>query len=181
MRLRSPLSPYHIVLGQALLLSLGSGLATAQSPTPGSSIRWDGLASVPRFGTESWLSGTSPSYYLPYGSMGGFVPYSPGPGQGLGVMTRPGLAGGSMRQPNMEMLGQRSSLGQIRGALTPMAPIGITGRGGMGQGGMSGGLIRRWPSGGPMGGMVRPPVGSYPFRIPPSLIGPATSAPSMSM
>ena len=113
--------------------------------------------------------------------MGGFVPYTPGPGQGLGVMSRPGLAGSSMPQSSMGMPGQRSSLGLIRGALTPLAPIGVMGRGGMGQGGMSGGLIRRMPSGGSMGGMGRPPVGGYPFRIPPSLIGPATSAPAMSM
>ena len=181
MRRQSLLSPIPIVLGQAILLAFGPGLAPAQVQAPGGSMQWDAQSSVPRFGTGSWLSGTSSSSFLPYGSMGGFVPYAPGTGQGLGVMTRPGLAGTTMPQPGMGMLGQRSSLGQIRGNLTPLAPIGIMGRGGMGQGGMSGGLIRRLPSGGSMGGMVRPPVGSYPFRIPPSLIGPAASAPSMSM
>lgn len=181
MRAGSPLGSRRMLLGQMLLLAFGSGLANAQGPVPGGSMRGEGLTFVPRFGTESWLSGTSPSYYLPYGSMGGFVPYTPEPGQGLGVMTRPGLAGSSIPQPSMGMLGQRSSLGLIRGTLTPLAPIGIIGRGGMGQGGMSGGLIRRLPSGGSMGGMGRPPVGSYPFRIPPSLLGPATSAPAMSM
>ena len=145
-------------------------------------MRRDAPSSVPRFGTGSWLSGAGSSSYLPSGSMGGFVPFTPGPGQGLGVMSRPGLVGGGMPEASMGMLGQRSSLGLPRGALTPMVPIGVKGRGGMGQGGMSGGAVRRSaPSGGSMGGMGRPPVGSYPFRIPPSLFGPATSGPAMAM
>ncbi len=81
-------------------------------------------------------------------------------------------------------MGMRPSLGLIRGQMTPIAPISSRGMGGMGPGaGMSsmGGLIRRTPSGGCMGGMARPPVGSYPFRQLPSLLGPATAAPSMSM
>jgi hypothetical protein len=115
--------------------------------------------------------------YLPYGSMGGFVPYSPGPGQGLGVMPGGTRAMSRMTQGGMRMLGQPG------GVLTPPAPIGLPGMGTqpVGRMGSMGGLIRRPPPGGGMGGMARPPVGSYPFRQPPSLIGPATTMPSMSM
>ena len=86
-----------------------------------------------------------------------------------------------MQPGGMGLMGPRPSLGLIRGQLTPLSPISSRGMGaGEGMGSM-GGLIRRTPSGGPMGGMARPPVGSYPFRQPPSLLGPATAAPSMAM
>jgi hypothetical protein len=49
------------------------------------------------------------------------------------------------------------------------------------MGSMGGGLIKRPASRGAMGGMARPPVGSYPFRQPPSLLGPASAGPAMSM
>jgi hypothetical protein len=123
------------------------------------------------------------SSYLPFGSMGGFVPYSPGPGQGLGVMSGAGGRIASMPQEGMRMLGQRPSLGHVGGNLTPPEPIGRQGMGPQSAGrmGSMGGLIRRPSGGGGMGGMARPPVGNYPFRQPPSLIGPSTTMPSMSM
>jgi hypothetical protein len=134
-------------------------------------------------GVDSYFSG-SPSY-IPFGStIGGFVPYSPGPGGGLGV--QPGMrgTGGQMQASGMGlMLGTRPSIGIIRGALTPLTPIslGTMGSRAAGSMGSMGGLIRRTPSSGSMGGMGRPPVGSYPFRQPPSLLGPATAAPAMAM
>jgi hypothetical protein len=83
----------------------------------------------------------------------------------------------------MRMLGQEPGLGQRSGTLAPPAPLGVRGMGtqSLGRMGSMGGLIRRPPPGGSMGGMGRPAVGSYPFRQPPSLIAPATTMPSMSM
>jgi hypothetical protein len=83
----------------------------------------------------------------------------------------------------MRMLGQGQTLGQPGVSLTTPAPIGVQGMSTqtVGRMGSMGGLIRRPPPGGGMGGMARPPVGSYPFRQPPSLIGPATTMPAMSM
>jgi hypothetical protein len=133
-------------------------------------------------GVGSYFSGST-STYIPFSGMGGFVPYSPGSG-GLGVQSAMRNTGGSMPPSGMgAMLGSRVSLGLVGGQIAPLVPISQGAMGWRSGGGMSpmGGLIRRTPSGGPMGGMARPPVGSYPFRQPPSLLGPATVNPSMSM
>ena len=123
-------------------------------------------------GAGSYFGGSST--YVPFGgAMGGFVPYSSGPGGGLGVqpgMRDPGL---QMQPGGMRMLGSTSSLGLIGSTTTPLAPLGIMNPGGMGRAGMSGTLIRRTPSGGWMDRMRRAPVGSYPFRVPPSFSAPA--------
>jgi hypothetical protein len=121
------------------------------------------------------------SAYLPFGG-GGFVPYSSGPGGGLGVMPR--MTQSRMPGPGTPMNGMAglggSSLGRPRSAIVPLAPIV---RGGAGMAGSMGGspLILRSSVLGGMGGMTRPPVGNYPFRQPPSLIGPATATTGMSM
>ena len=78
------------------------------------------------------------------------------------------------------------ALGVVRSRLTPIAPLGASGgtmgrSGGLGLMGAGSGMIQRAPAvPGMGGGMTRPPVGNYPFRLPPSLVGP-TSGPSMSM
>ncbi|MGO9597825.1 MAG: hypothetical protein ACLP7Q_07500 [Isosphaeraceae bacterium] len=134
-------------------------------------------------GVGSYFSGSSTAY-IPFSGMGGFIPYSPGPRGGLGVQPGMRTTGGQMQASGMgSMLGSRPSLGLIRGQIAPLVPIGLGAMGSRVGGGMGamGGLIRRTPSSGPMGGMARPPVGSYPFRQPPSLLGPATASPSMSM
>jgi hypothetical protein len=150
--------------------SFGSGISS------GASASYD----VP--GAGPYFSG-SPTY-VPFSSgMGGFLPYTPGLRGGLGV--QPGMRnpGAPMQSGGMGMLGLRPSLGPLRGEITPLAPInvGIMGSGSGGGMGSMGGLIRRTRSNGSMGGMTRPPVGNYPFRQPPSLLGPASAAPSMSM
>jgi hypothetical protein len=170
-------------LVSAVLVLSWAGPTRAQSF--GSASSGMGPGTMPGYsfsGVGSYFSGTSA--YVPFSSMGGFVPYSPGPGGGLGV--QPGMrgSGAQMQTGGMGLMGPRPSLGLIRGQITPIAPISSRGMGGMGPGagmGSMGGLIRRTPSGGSMGGMARPPVGSYPFRQPPSLLGPATAAPSMAM
>lgn len=120
------------------------------------------------------------SSYLPYGAnMSGFIPYTPGPGGGLGAQprmspvssARPPIVGAGMGG------GMGVQLGQPRSAIAPLRPISAMGMGG-------GGLIRRAPAaapamGGGMGGTSRPPVGGYPFRQPPSLVSPSTPAMSM--
>ena len=163
-------------------------------------LSWPGSTRAQSFGTSGsgMGPGTMPSYslsgvgsyfggssaYIPFGgTTGGFVPYSPGPGGGLGVQPGMRTSGAQMQTGGMGLMGTRPSLGLIRSQVTPLAPISSRGIGGMGGGGMGsmGGLIRRTPFGGSMGGMARPPVGTYPFRQPPSLLGPATTAPSMAM
>jgi len=69
-----------------------------------------------------------------------------------------------------------TSLGALNG-LAPLRPIGIAG--GMSTGMGPNPLINR--AGAAMKAMPRPPVGSYPFRIPPSLRGGASQRPSMAM
>jgi hypothetical protein len=148
----------------------------------GSGMSFGTMSSSSFPGIGSYFSG-SPAYIPFGGAMGGFVPYRSGPGGGLGVL--PGMRGAGRSMPSgaMGMPGSRPSLGLIRGEITPLAPIGlgiIGSRAGGGMGSM-GGLIRRSPTRGAMDGMPRPPVGSYPFRQPPSLLGPAPAAPAMSM
>ncbi len=170
-------------LGSIALMALGAGPAQAQySGSFGPSMGSGTMPSYNFSGAGSYFGGSST--YVPFGgAMGGFLPYSPGLAGGLGV--QPGMRDSGMQMPpgGMSMFGARPTLGLIRSVTTPLAPIGlgtmgIRQRGGMGS---MGGLIRRTPSGGSMGGVARPPVGNYPFRQPPSLLGPATSAPSMSM
>jgi hypothetical protein len=124
--------------------------------------------------------GGGASSYLPSGAFGGFVPYTPGLGQGLGVMSRGAMAGPGGLFGRMAMPGAVPGLSPGRASLNPPPPIGVLG-GSMGQRGMLGGPMRLTPARGTMPAMARPPVGSYPFRVPPSLIGPATAGPAMSM
>jgi hypothetical protein len=151
-----------------------AGLAQAQGFSPG------GFMSEPRFAPGSWFAPPTSSL-LPLGGTGGFVPYAPGPGRGLGVMARPGNMPPAAPMSVSPMSGQRPGLGLIRSSLATMEPIRIMRSGPMGQGGLSKALIRPVPARGMMGGMGRPPVGSYPFRVPPSLLGPAATAPAMAM
>jgi hypothetical protein len=121
--------------------------------------------------------------YVPFGSGGGFVPYRSGPSGGFGLqpsMSEPPLR--TITTPPGMSGGMRSDLGNLRGTLTPLRPLGLISGGGSGTMGMGVGRSgRRTPARpGVMGGMARPPVGSYPFRVPPSLVGPG-SAPGMSM
>jgi hypothetical protein len=126
-----------------------------------------------------WLRGEGSSTYVPFGAYGGFVPYTPGPGQGLGVMRRFDSGAAPMLRTPMGLMGPSQGLGAIRGSLTPLAPIGGAM---MGTRGMGAPLVPRRSTREPMrGSMGRPPVGGYPFRIPPSLLDRGTSAPAMSM
>lgn len=164
----------------AVVLVLGATPpALAQGTAWAEGGRLDAFAAGARLGGAGWSGGAASSSFLPLGSFGGFVPYAPGPGQGLGVMSRGMSSESRGLSPEMAMPGAVSGLGPIRGSLSPLAPITAGGAGPMGQGGPMGGAMRpaaRGPR--PMG---RPPVGAYPFRIPPSLIGPASSGPAMAM
>ncbi len=170
-------------LGSIALMALGTGPAEAQySSSSGTGMSSGTMPSYNFSGAGSYFRGSSS--YVPFGgAMGGFLPFSPGPGGGLGV--QPGMRDSGMQRPTggMSMQGARPTLGLIPSATTPLTPIGVGGMGSrsFGRTESMGGLIRRSPAGGSMGGMARPPVGSYPFRQPPSLLGPASSAPAMSM
>jgi hypothetical protein len=160
-------------------------VSPARAQYSGSSWPGTSSAAMPSYsfsGAGSYFGGSSS--YVPFGgTISGFIPYSPVPGGGLGV--QPGMRDSGMRMPpgGMRMFGTRPSLGLIRSATTPPAPIGLGTMGTRAGGVMDamGGLIRRAPSPGSMGGMLRPPVGAYPFRVPPSLFGPTTAAPAMAM
>ncbi len=168
-------------LGSIGLLAFWADRTHAQyADSYGPSLSSARLSSSSFSGVGSYFGGGSS--YVPFsGAMGGFIPYSSGPGGGLGVqpgMRDPGL---SIQTGGMRMLGSTPSLGLIGGTTAPLAPLGIMNRAGMGGSGTSGALIRRPPAGGGREPMRRAPVGSYPFRIPPSLLGPGTSSPAMSM
>jgi hypothetical protein len=171
-------------LGSTMLIFVFAGSSSAQYPgSPGSSMTPTGASSSGSSAAGSYFSGGST--YLPFGGgLGGFIPYSTRPGGGLGVMQGMSESVAPMGSARMFMLGTRPALGQSGGSLTPLAPIGldVTGsRAGGSMGSMGGSLIKRPASRGAMGGMSRPPVGSYPFRQPPSLLGPASARPAMSM
>jgi hypothetical protein len=180
---RSSLSRIVPWLGSIGLMALWAGAAQAQySGSSGPSMSSSTMPNYNFSGAGSYFGGSST--YVPFGgAMGGFIPYSSGPGGGLGV--QPGMRDSGLQMPpgGMRMLGSTPSLGLIRSTTTPLTPLGIMnpGASGMGRSGITGDLIRRTPSGGTMGGMARPPVGSYPFRVPPSLLGPANSSPAMAM
>ncbi len=180
---KKSLSNTTLWLGSIAIMALGAGPTRAQySGSSGPRMNSGTMPSYNFSGAGSYFGGSSA--YVPFGgAMGGFMPYSPAPGGGLGV--QPGMRDSGMRMPpgGMSMLGARPTLGLIRSATTPLAPIGLGGMGSRSFGRMEsmGGLIRQSPTGGSMGGMARPPVGSYPFRQPPSLLGPVSSAPAMSM
>src|SRR3954447_515331 len=92
---------------------------------------------MPRYnfsGVGSYFSGTSA--YVPFGTMGGFVPYSPGPAGGLGVQSGMRSPAAQMRPGGRGLMGPRPSLGLIRGQITPLAPIGARGMGTGAGGGM---------------------------------------------
>jgi hypothetical protein len=134
------------------------------------------------FGVGTYFGG-GPSYIPFGGAMGGFIPYSAGPGGGLGV--QPGMRGFDtrMQSPGMGMPDVRPGLGLIRGEMKPIVPIGLRNtesRGGGGTGSM-GGLFRPVPSGGVTPRMARPPVGNYPFRQPPRLLGSDIASSPLSM
>lgn len=148
------------------------------------------LAQRPGFGRQGFTGSYGPGMenlfrgggagYLPSG--GGFLPYTPGPGGGLGVQSRMSAGSAATSPGGMSMPGVRApgGLGGASGGLSPLTPIGGMGARGGGMG--PGRLLNRMPPGRSMGGgMARPPVGSYPFRIPPSLLGPASQAPAMAM
>lgn len=129
------------------------------------------------YGVGYPFSGGS-SAYVPYGGVsGGFIPLSGGPGGGLGVQPRPVVPMGRVVMPSVMTGSTMPTLGAPRGTLFPLRPLGL------GRGGMGGGLMpsSRLPRPGVMGTMGRPPVGNYPFRVPPSLLVPTTGAPAMSM
>jgi hypothetical protein len=170
-------------LSSILLVFVCAPWSSAQFPgSTGSSMSSARVSSKGSSAAGSYFDGGSS--YLPFGVMGGFVPYSARPGGGLGVMQGMSETMAPMGSAGMTLQGTRSTLGRLGGSLSPLVPIGLGAMGSsaggqMGSGG--GGLIKRPPSRGTMGGMTRPPVGSYPFRQPPSLLGPASTGPAMSM
>jgi hypothetical protein len=158
--------------------------SSAQYPgSPGSGMSSTGASSRGSSAAGSYFGGGST--YLPFGgSMGGFVPYSAGPGGGLGVMQGMSETITPMGSAGMTLLGTRPALGRLGGSLSPLVPIGSRAMSSPAGGSMGldgGSLIKRPAPRRAIGGMARPPVGSYPFRQPPSLLGPATAGPAMSM
>ncbi|MDG3004531.1 hypothetical protein [Paludisphaera mucosa] len=145
--------------------------------------RWARLAAAALLAFLAWPAASAQAQgveggYLPSGG-GAFVPFRGGPGGGLGVMPsgpRTPVSSPSSSSLMGGMAGGGSTLGAPNG-LTSLRPIGGGGSPGMG----SGGLLDRSSNAPSMKPMRRPPVGSYPFRIPPSLRGGSSQRPSMAM
>jgi hypothetical protein len=171
----------RVVLGLIASLALVGG-SSARAQGYSSLGRGTSPETVPSYNfSGAGMVASGSSTYLPFGgNMSGFVPYSPGPGGGLGVQSQ--MANTAMQTPpgGTMMTGARPGLGNIRSRITPLTPIGSMGSLRGGPMGSLGTMIQGTPAGGGMGGMARPPVGGYPFRQPPLLIGPG-SAPAMSM
>lgn len=108
--------------------------------------------------------------YLPSGA-GTFVPYR---GDSLGVMpSGPVGPATALAVPSRSMgrMPGSAALG-LRDGVNALQPLGV--RGGM----ASSPMIGRTPA---MKPMPRRPVGSYPFRVPPSLRGGPAQRPAMAM
>jgi len=153
--------------------------------TPSPRRLWAGLAVAAllcSIATTARAQGVEGGYF-PSGG-GTFVPFRGGPGGGLGVSSS------GMRAPSPSPSGSRfmggmpgagAGMGAALGAPggpTALRPIGL---GAMGRGMGTGGLLNRSSAAPAMKAMPRPPVGSYPFRIPPSLRGNASQGPAMAM
>src|SRR5688572_12705039 len=113
----------HLWLFPSWLFPPGS--VRAQGPGWGETSRLDAFASGMGLGGPSWSSGVGPGTYLPAGTFGGFIPYAPGPGRGLGVMSPSRMEGPRSIGGRMGMSGADSGLGRPRSALRPLIPIGI--------------------------------------------------------
>jgi hypothetical protein len=170
---------FRVLLGLLVFLAVLGGSSARAQGSMGRGTSTDTMPSYIFSGAGAVASGSST--YLPFGgNMSGFVPYSPGPAGGLGVQSQMGNTAMQTPPGGMMMPGARRSLGTFGSRITPLTPIGSMGSSRGGQMGSLGTMIQRAPAGGGMGGMARPPVGGYPFRQPPLLIGPG-SAPAMSM
>lgn len=162
-----------------LFLTSGMMLLTSNSvPAQSPGLRTSGFTGGYGPGMENLYRDTGAGY-LPSG--GGFVPYTPGPGGGLGVQARSGGGSSPASPGGMSMPGSSTQGGPGRAGagLSPLAPIG-----GMGarRGGTGSSLFMNPAAARGMGRSTRrPPVGSYPFRIPPSLLGPSARGPAMAM
>jgi hypothetical protein len=159
----------------AALLGIGVGHlvaaapARAQGPDPiGSLGGYGGAMTDMASASGAGMSGP----IVPYaGRFGGFMPYRMGTGGSLSFPPRGAAAMGSSRtsfslSPMSGGMGQSLGIGS-RDTLAP--------GGGMGPGG---GLQ---PMSGPRSMGVMPPRFGYPFRQPPSLLGPTSSGTGMSM
>ncbi len=159
-------------------LAIGSGLALE---TPSASAQGygslGGYGAVSRYATPGM--GQSSPMIIPYGgTFEGFMPSRMGGGSSLSFRSRPSTPMGSARSTFRlsPLLGGMSSMsGGVGGAraggraMSPLGSPGVTRPGGM----------RRMPGAGSIG--VMPPSIGYPFRQPPSLVGPPAPGTGMSM
>ena len=163
-------------------LVLDPSSALAQGFGPGGSL--GGYGSAPSYGTPG--IGGGGAMVIPYGGMTeGFMPGRMGGGSPLAFRSRPSAAMSPSRTSFSlsPMLGETSSTsggsrstpgGMARGFGGRSSMFGS--RGGLGLGGSS------FRLGSGVGGMgVMPPSFGYPFRQPPSLLTPSSSASGMSM
>jgi hypothetical protein len=165
--------------GQAMRIGIrtilaGLMIASIQAVFVPSSVRAQGAS----LGVSSgWPYGGGGTSYVPYGGgFGGFVPYRSTPGVGIGPTSQMAELSSRPTMADMGMSGGTgTALGAPRSMIAPLGPLRLMGAG------MGGRMSRRGDGpAGAMGGMPRPPVGYYPFRVPPSLSNPA-SGPQMSM
>jgi hypothetical protein len=166
-------------------LVIGGGLAfeapSASAQGYGSPGSLGGFGAASTYATPG-MGGSGPMI-IPYGgTFAGFMPSRMGGGSSLSFRSRP-AAPMSPARPAFRLSplsGAMSSMsggaGGARTGVRAMSPYGSAVAPGPGSGTGRGGM-RRMPGAGGMG--VMPPSIGYPFRQPPSLVGP--SAPGMGM
>jgi hypothetical protein len=152
-------------------LAIGAPSAVAQ-----------GFGSLGGYGAESSygspVMGEASTMIIPYGgTFEGFMPSRMGGGSALSFRSRPAATMNPSRTPfrlSPMSGGMDGSLAGTR-AMSPLGPRGTMGLGGgAGLGGMR-------PMSRTRGTSVMPPTIGYPFRQPPSLVSPSSSATGMSM
>jgi hypothetical protein len=129
--------------------------------------------------SPGWTFEGGGTSYVPYGGgFGGFIPQRSM--SGAAVRPMGGMVEPYARSPIAGMgvlggMGTGLGAGASRALSAPVGPLRLSGAG------MGGAMTR--PSGGsasPMGAMGRPPVGYYPFRVPPNF-STSGSGPRMAM
>jgi hypothetical protein len=171
----------------ASVLLLGGSLAIGNPPCRaqglGSSAPLGGYGAVSGYANPG-MGGSSPMI-IPYAGMfDGFMPSRMGGGSALSFRSRPNAALESSRTSfrlsplSGGMSAMSGSPGGFRAIGRATSPLGSRGRMGLGGGTGLGSMPRMRSAG---GASVMPPSIGYPFRQPPSLLGPSTSGTGMSM
>lgn len=159
-----------------LVTTIGASKARAQSAMTGEGRSLGGYGGS-MIATGSGMGMGGP--VIPYaGNFGGFMPYRMGGGS-LSFQSR-GTSPMASGRTSFSLSSMSGGMGQGLGmGSRTFAPLGSPGAMGLGSGMGLGGGMSTMSGTGRMG--VMPPSFGYPFREPPSLVAPVSSAMGMSM